>query len=290
MSNGQTKLFPAWDLAGRSYRALFDNFGYALKICWAWVVVMASAIVAGDLIRSGSGVAASGEEASSNYFLAFCLWLLLFAALSSIAVAWHRMLLLGERDSSAVYLRMDKLVAIYYGFALLVFLISLTPYAAVWGLGQLLKLTDTMIFSPGADGRTPVDYLFSQQGLLGFPLLQIAAFIVLVMLTARLGVALPGKALQAAEGTLTGAWRITRGSSWGLFVGTGICVLPYVILVGMLRGTGFDFSPSDGSLLHVLDRLAIQALSILLGLVEVGFLAHCFLYFFPKSKAVVRTE
>ncbi len=290
MSNGQTNLFPAWDLAAKSYRALFDNFGYALKICWAWVVVMASAIVAGDLIRSGSGVAASGEETSSNYFLAFCLWLLLFAALSSIAVAWHRMLLLGERDSSTVYLRMDKLVAIYYAFALLVFLISLSPYAAVWSLGQLLKLTDTMIFSPGADGQTPVDYLFSQQGLLGFPLLQIAAFIVLVMLTARLGVALPGKALRAAEGTLTGAWKITRGSSWGLFVGTGICVLPYVILVGMLRGTGFDFSPSDGSLLHVLDRLAIQALSMLLGLVEVGFLAHCFLYFFPKSKAVVRTE
>ena len=290
MSNGQTKLFPAWDLAGKSYRALIDNFGYALKICWAWIVVMASAIVAADLIRNGSGADGSAGGLSLSWFLAICLWLLLFAALSSIAVAWHRMLLRGEKDLSAVYLRMDKLVAIYYGFALLVFLISLSPYAAVWGLGETLKLTDTMIFSPGNDGRTPIDYLFSQQGLLGFPLLQIAAFVVLVMLTARLGVALPGKALAAPEGTLMGAWRITRGSSWGLFVGTGICVLPYVILVGMLRGFGFDFSPSDGSLLHVLDRLAIQMLSMLLGLVEVGFLAHCFLYFFPKSKAVVATE
>jgi len=288
MSKGRTKLFPAWDLAGKSYRALFQNFGYALKICWAWIVVMASAIVAADLIRSGSGVQGSGEELSSSWFLALCLWLLLFAALSSIAVAWHRMLLLGERDPSPVYLRMDRLVAVYYAYALLVFLISLLPYAAVWAVGQLLKLTETTFFSRGSGGQTPIDYLFSQQGLLGFPLLQIAAFIVLVMLTARLGVALPGKAIEAPEGTLKAAWRITRGSSWGLFVGTGICVLPYVLLVGMLRGSGFDFSPSDGSLLHVLDRLAIQILSMLLGLVEVGFLAHCFLYFFPKSKAAIR--
>lgn len=289
MSNTQPKLFPAWDLASKAYRALFENLGYAVRICWAWVLVMAAAVVAADLIAAGSGVDGFDDK-SPNLVLVVPLWLLLFGALSSIAVAWHRWLLLGEKITEVVYLRLDMRVAVYYGYAMAVFLISLAPIALVWGISAIMQYGGTLIFAPADDGRTPVDILFSQQGLLGFPLLQIAAFIVLVILTARLGVVLPARAIEAPEGSLWESWKITSGNSWGLFVGTGICVLPYFLLMGLIRGSGFDFSASDGSLLHILDRVAIQALSMLLGLVEVGFLAQCFRYFYPGSKAVTTSD
>lgn len=287
LSNTQQNLFPAWDLAGKAYRSLFKHFAYALRISWAWIALVAGAVVAADLITAPAGVEASGEE-TSNWLTVLLLWLLLGAAVSSIAVAWHRLLLLGEKVSDIVYLRLDAHVAVYFGYAMAVFLISLAPYALLWAVTSAVTYGDTLIFTPAEDGRTPADVLFSQQGLFGFPLFQIAAFILFVILNARLGLALPGVAIGARERTLIGAWKTTKGHSWGLFVGTGICVLPYLILMGLIRGSGLEFSPADGALLHILDRVGMQTLFVLLGLVGVGFLAQCFRYFHPASSAMVR--
>src|SRR6266436_986819 len=107
-----------WRTVAEAYALTFGNLGYLLRISWAWVVLMmpvslafyASAFWFGRHNSAGEGYLASLFEdlLSTLLFLPF---------LASIAVAWHRLLLMNEEWPGSVYLRLDGCVASYLGLS-----------------------------------------------------------------------------------------------------------------------------------------------------------------------------
>jgi hypothetical protein len=111
---------------------------------------------------------------------------------SSLGVAWHRLLLRGERVRGYAYLRLDSIVA---GYAAWLFLVAVLP-----------------------DAR----FLFPDPSQLYIGIGMFAGFIA----AARLSLLLPAKALQREDLTIGQIWGVTRNSTWRLFFGNMLCLLP----------------------------------------------------------------
>ena len=43
MSPNQSQFFPLGRIVADAYKSLYDNFAYAVRICWSWIVVMTTA-------------------------------------------------------------------------------------------------------------------------------------------------------------------------------------------------------------------------------------------------------
>ena len=282
MSSDQSRFFPVGVVVTKAYGALYRHFGYALRICWAWIIVMTSARVAADLVKTYMLVDQAGRPLL-GFDLTFLVGWFLFIPLASIAVAWHRLLLLDEQDPSALYMRLDRLVWSYFGMAVFIYVVSLAPVFVPWGLAQIVKAT-AGLGAEGSPEQQPVwIYLLSPRGNPLIPFLQTIAIMVFLGLSARLGIVLPAKALARAGFTLKRVWEATRGHSWGLLMGMIFCIAPFFLVTAFLRRLGLHFSLADGPLLHIADWLATETMGTVLGLVEVAYLTHCFLFFFPGT-------
>ena len=126
--------------------------------------------------------------------------------ISSIAVAWHRLILLDETPTSDRYLRKDKTVGNYYKFGLF---LSVLPFAA--------------ILVPGAF------FFFEPDNILLWTVKITIAVILLGFVgvfTVQASIALPAKALELYDITAMDAYRRTKGNFWRISFGTGLCTLP----------------------------------------------------------------
>ena len=276
MSDTQPETFPLGKAVNMAYRSLFLHPLYALRICWAWIVVMTSARIASDILKADLLTDAAGEPLL-GFDLTFFIGWFLFIPLASIAVAWHRLLLFGERDDALIYLRLDRLVASYFGFAVLLYAISLAPVVGVRGVYQVMEL-----FLGVIDGSTDKVKLPTMARSIN-AWLQVGAFLVFLAVSARLSVVLPGKAFDGQGLTLKRAWKVTRGNTWGVMMGFIACIVPFLVLTALLRRSGFNFSLEDGALLHIADWLVIESMGAVLGLIEMSYLTFCFRFFFPRQ-------
>ena len=265
-----------------AYGSLVRHPGYAFHICWAWVLVMTSARVASDIIKTEFLQDAAGEPLL-GFDLTFFIGWFLFVPLASIAVAWHRILLFDERDKSAVYLRLDWLVLSYFGFAVLLYAISLAPVFFVRGVGQLMALTtDIETTGTAGDAATPGFMLGpSAQSIISG--LQVIAVLIFLALSARLSVMLPGKAIGDGGQTIKATWEATRSHTWGLLMGFVSCIVPFLLLSALMRRSGFKFTQADGPLLHIADWLALETMGAVLGLIEIAYLTFCYKFFFSEG-------
>ena len=280
----QPQSFPAVKIALKTYSSLWSSLAYALRISWAWMLVAAAALIAADLLVGGALTAKANRDGIADWS-SFVVVLIYALPLASIAVAWHRWLLLHEQDPSRIYLRLDSQVVAYLGFALLVQLIAWSPYIAPWLLRQLFKAISVVVFGFSYNRNSAVDYVLSDQGLLASPVVQIFAFIALFLFTTRFGLVLPARAIGLGGVTLRAAWKATQGQSFGLVVGMLLAVMPVALAFAGVRMAGLDFSAEDGSWLHVLDRLTFVLFETVLGLVQVAFLSYSFRHFFPPDNA-----
>jgi len=282
MSSQNTQTFPLGRIVVDAYMSLYHHFGYAVRICWAWVLIMTSARIAADLLKNHVLVDAAGAP-MLGFDLTFFIGWFLFVPVASIAVAWHRLLLFGARERSAIYLRLDRLVWSYFGLAVALYVISLLPVFFVRGMGELIPLIWGLPEASGLDGAAPPGTLLSPTPTSIVPGMQVVAFLVFLALSARLSVILPGKALALQGMSIRRAWMVTRGHTWSLMMGFISCVVPFLLLTALLRRSGFDFSLEDGALLHIVDWLAIESMGAMLGLIELAYLTLCFRFFFPQS-------
>ncbi|MCA1300152.1 hypothetical protein [Stappia indica] len=118
-----------------AFKALFSNFDSLIKICWAWyallLTVQLSAIVfPGDMVGTG----AVGPRDIVFTFVAVALF---FVSSSSIAVAWHRCLLLEEAPRS-FHLKVGAREVTYLLKMLLVGVIAIVPAVIAVTLAGLL--------------------------------------------------------------------------------------------------------------------------------------------------------
>jgi hypothetical protein len=291
-----TKL-PLWDTIGRSYSTYVNNLGDVLRICWLWLVVgavlggIASWVqwswLIGTLAELKRGISPQMQPFRVSmpigmFVLLYGTSLLWILAGVSIAVAWHRRIILGERPRFSGSNVATASVWRYLGMGLAICLIAALPAVLLFLLGLLLT---------GGVATLPT---FKTVGFIAlFVIVYVAAIAVMLRLTALL----PARAVGDLGLTFGETWRRTRGNTWRLFWGLLICILPplLVMQIATLVLLGFP-SPAEafaGGTLPV--RFAIiHAMSLdwylLVTPIGIGFLSLSYLHFFERARINVRDD
>ncbi len=232
-----------WRTAVEAYALTFANLGYLLRISWAWVVLMIPVSLGcyASIFWLGWDKLLFPEALLSTFlFLPF---------LASIAVAWHRRLLVNEVWPGSVYLRFDGLVASYFGLSAVISILFPGPMIA---------------FPSSVESRW--------QGLL---LLAVAlATGVGLFLGTRIWLALPARALGNSEITLRQAWRGSRRNVLRLLAGSFLCSLPMFVLVVLAAMFGPDMAEASQALVYAAWQTLIEiGLTFLAGMPIVSFLS-----------------
>jgi hypothetical protein len=262
---------PLWRTIGQSYAIWFKNLPELVRIAWIWILVMAPIVglfmwwqapAMIELMQNARTGKLDPNPGMTTLMQAINS-IILLPMLSSIAVAWHRLLLRDEHVSGP-YLRFDSVVI---GYAVLFFLIAL-----LFSVPQYLsQIYAALTQPPAATEISP--------GALAVTLVSSILTLVAMFFACRLFVVLPAKALgrDISFGT---AWAATRKNSWRLFWGYMLSLLPLAVIAG---GIGFwiaSAQPSRGVAASIWTILTL--LWALFGMVGVGFLSLSYRHFFER--------
>jgi hypothetical protein len=263
---------PFWSTLGEAYGVWFKNLPELIRITWLWILVMAPIVglfmwwqapVTMELMQNARAGRIDPNPALSALMQAINL-IIILPILSSIAVAWHRLLLRNEHVSGP-YLRLDSVVI---GYAVLFFLITLL-FTVPQYLNQIYA---AMTQSPGATEIGP--------GALVVQLVCSVLILLAMFFGCRLFMVLPAKALgrDISFGT---AWAATRRNSWRLFGGYMLSLLPLAAIAGGVGYWLFAAQASRGTATAVWTIMTL--LWALFGMVGVGFLSLAYRHFFERT-------
>jgi hypothetical protein len=262
---------PLWRTIGQSYAIWFKNLPELVRIAWIWILIMAPIVglfmwwqapAMIELMQNARTGKLDPNPGMTTLMQAINS-IILLPMLSSIAVAWHRLLLRDEHVSGP-YLRFDSVVV---GYAVLFFLIAL-----LFSVPQYLsQIYAALTQPPAATEISP--------GALAVTLVSSILTLVAMFFACRLFVVLPAKALgrDISFGT---AWAATRKNSWRLFWGYMLSLLPLAVIAG---GIGFwiaSAQPSRGVAASIWTILTL--LWALFGMVGVGFLSLSYRHFLER--------
>lgn len=253
-----------------AYATFFDGINEVLRISWVWLVACAllSAMSnwlkishAVEILRRGIVVVGTPLE---SWVVDFAFLAAFLLAGVSIAVAWHRVLILHETPPPSGSNIASGRVWRYLGMALLITLLASIP-----GLAVIVLV-----------------FLTSWGGLV------IGVFVILVLamlIGGRLSMLLPSHAVDDHPLTLTEAWQLTRGNSWRLFWGYLACTVPPVVLAQLifLFVIGLPNATKASDPAFVIEMAAIGTVYtlyyILIMPLAVGFLSHAYRHFTGRA-------
>lgn len=271
-----TKL-PLWQTIRLSYATYFEHFGNGLRIAALWLPPVAILAAIGGWLQATllmevaafPKVQIDASQPMHLLMLGYALNLLLAVAAISSAVAWHRLLLLGEQPTARSgrnigtrffwrYVGVTILIAVIATIALVVVLV---PMAAL----DLL---------PAAGSTPPVEIAVIA-----------LTYVISVMLMLRLSPLLPARAIGNVTLLLKDAWRRTRGNLWRLFLGILACTIPPFLLVKIIF-IALTIIPFGGGL-HVVQWTIASAVALccwlLLFPIWIGFLSHAYRQLVPVA-------
>lgn len=200
----------------------FNHLGFALRAQWPWMVIVAGIFLV-LATTTNIPMSATPEENEAYFrahpgelgwfvFLVLVGVLVAMLAFSSIAVAWHRYVLLDEVPKGLARLRVDATVWRYFGN---IFLIGLLLVVAMLPL-SLLVMT---LFG-----------LHPALGVIG----ALAYVVFLVMpIIYRLSIKLPAIALERRDFRLGDAWIVSQANWWQI-AGVGVSVTLLSWIVGLI--------------------------------------------------------
>lgn len=287
---------PLWKTICRAYSIFFDNFLDVLRASWLCIAVVVPLSMITQWIQlSWALKAMAGARpwlASQTPFpppppsapigmmvLVYASGLLALLAGVSIAVAWHRHIILGERPglsgSNVATISFWRYVAV--GIAL--FLIALLPL-----------LIGFLFLAPfAAAGGLKIQIWWVMVPLL-FYLVAIAIMLRLILL-------LPARAAGNWSPTFRDSWNRTRGNTWRLFWGFVACIVPPGLLIQIVSLIIFSLNgpgpgtigaplPVDDAFLTRFTAISavIWAFYLLTTPIAVGFLSLSYLHFFDRPR------
>jgi hypothetical protein len=217
-----------------------NNLGFALRAQWPWVVVMAAIFAFIGLTTNfpSNGTPAENEvyfrehPGQLGWFVFVLLIGILVAmlAFSSIAVAWHRYVLLDEVPQGMAKLRLDGTVWRYFGNLILIGLLLMVAALPLTILVGLLIAANPVL------------------GIIGA---LVYSALVMLPVIYRLSIKLPAIALERKDFRMGDAWKASAGNWWQIVgVGLGVTVLSWIVglvmfavskLFSLVLGDGIGF-------------------------------------------------
>jgi len=265
----------------RSYSIFFSHFGDVLRITWLWLLIVVP--ISGycmwlhgqklpaifDAIKKGQPPMTTPSSLRDGV-IQYGPSLLMVVAGTSIAVAWHRLLVLGERPGVSG----SNLVTVNSGRYLLTGLtVGLIFYLPLLLISQLIP-------TAGAHPNPMVAL---------FLLLTYVVWIFAAVIALRISLLLPARAVSDTDLTAWQAWVRTRGNTWRMIWGSIACSLVIPIAVqlmtyplggyptfGNIASEGF---PTRFAIFGVISTITY----ILTMPIAIGFLTIAYGHFFDKA-------
>jgi hypothetical protein len=293
---GPGSKLPLGRTIGLAYSTYFGNFVDVLRISWLWLVVVGllsgfaswlqfswmASVLAGAQggLRPGIPNSTSLRPPIEAIALQYTTYLLLLFAGVSIAVAWHRRLILDEAPGLSGSNVATHNVWRYVGMALAIVLITTIPAAVI--IFPIFFFLFTPIATGGVSAPPGAGFFFI------FPVVFIV-FAAVMAVGQRLSVLLPARAIGNVSLTFKEAWTGTRGNTWRLFWGYGACTIPPLMVAqiisipliislhpGPTLGPGFAQGMAIFSAIFTIYYLLVLPIAI-------GFLSHAYRYFSQTS-------
>lgn len=194
---------PITGALAHSIKSTLNNIGFAFHVSWPWMLI----ILPFDLVGNAYAMLhqAPGKMDPGVAVITIAVSLLTMIAFSSIAVSWHRYILMDEIPQGLQRLRLDATVWRYFGNTLLIILILV---AAAIPLGIVVVLLGIMLGEKSAILIIPA---------------YAAAMLAAVSYSYRLGIKLPAIAIGRPAYAFKSALADSVGNFWR-FVGLGILV------------------------------------------------------------------
>lgn len=212
---------PVLGALSHALRSVAGNLRFAWHVSWPWLALLLPLNLAADFMlpqvdpqATDPAVIARNGQAALGYLALGVLSMLVF---SSIAVTWHRYILMDEVPQGLGRLRLDNVVWRYFGNTLLITLIVIAASIPLVALASLAAFL-TGLGASAAGGLT-----MAAAGLFAIPL------------TYRLMVKLPAIAIGNDGFIMRDALAKTAGSSLQLCM-AGVIVIIAVLLIGALLG------------------------------------------------------
>lgn len=245
---------------GHVLRSTINNLKFAWHLSWPWLLV----ILPLNLIASIYGVSEGltpGTPSGGAAVLSIVIGLMSMFAFSSIAVSWHRHILLDEVPQGWARLRADNTVWRYFGNTLLIFLIILA------GLLPVIIVAAVLLAFMGDVGA-----VISVPLYLAGALFSLAAFY-------RLSVKLPAIALERQDFQMRDAWAATQNNNWQL-IGLALLFFVSVIVLALLVGVASWLLAQTGANFLLFVGLAAQiALNWIVTIMGVTLLTSLYGFF-----------
>jgi hypothetical protein len=240
-----TRQLPVFAALAHVFRSAVGNCRFAFHASWPWLLVLAPPNIIYDFYRLAQ-LPDLGKPTPDTVLLPgpFEVMMVLFSmfAFSSIAVNWHRYILLDQVPIGWARLRMDNTVWKYFGSTLLI----------MFGVG--LTMVPILVLG-GA-----LAWLLGPVGSAIFPILGLAGLAATVVTFYRWSIKLPAIALGRADYKIANAMADTQGNFWqilGLAVLISIAVLAFLLVLLLMSAATIV----SGNGLVIVLGLAVQVMA-----------------------------
>ncbi len=264
----ETRHLPVFDTVGQSISFAWNNVGMMVRLSWLWVIVVS--IVSGVLIFVLFNTHSGAEEqlfTSTDALVGLVFVLVYFAAAYSIAVGWHRALLLGERPG-AVNLRFGRREFGYFCYAIVIALICWLPAI--------------LVFFGFVFVAESFDQNGSMKSVVGYVAVFVGLYVALMMIFSRLFLVLPGTAVGDRRMSLTQSIRLTKGNTWRIFGGFMLVTLLQIVPNILTEIAEHISNGVIGSVISIVLLLASLLISIALIFVALSYMSYSYWFFAPS--------
>jgi hypothetical protein len=253
------RLLPVIPAVMHMWQSTINNLKFAFRAQWPWFAVLTVLFsvlaLSNDLKITGDQAALEAElknnpeKAAMFVFSVFAGVGAALLAFSSIAVSWHRYVLLDEVPQGLAALRVDSIVWRYLGNLML--------------LGVFM----TVIALPLS--LVPFPLMLSMPALAVGILMAYVIFVMMPILY-RLSIKLPAIALDRRDFKMGDAWNVSRGN-WGQLIGVALLYsggswVIGLVLVGIATLLNTVFGPIVGFWLDIAIQTVINWVVTVMGI------------------------
>jgi hypothetical protein len=238
------RLLPVTSALNHSIESTFNNIKFAFHASWPWMLVLLPINIAGNIRLVGLGEFNPTKPVNPEFYLiTMAMALASMVAFASIAVNWHRYILNNEVPHGAERLRLDGLVARYFGNTLMIGF-----FVGVLATGAALPVA--LLFAIGSAASSAVILIL-------LVVASLFAFLWMIGLSVRWSIKLVAVAMGRKDVGIMDAWNASAGNHWRI-IGLYLLVFIVLIIVGSVFGGVAFLLGRSQSMLSVSTLIVVQ--------------------------------